>query len=96
MPVIVSMPVIAAVQWVFGWRLQAEQRMRAAGKPGMTDAQIADFVSRYMPAYTAYLPGLYAQGPTTARAGHTLMIEVDQSRAPVPLQPKTLALNASK
>ncbi|WIA13411.1 hypothetical protein OEZ85_006991 [Tetradesmus obliquus] len=79
-------------QWVFGWRLQAEQRMRAAGKPGMTDEQIADFVSRYMPAYKAYLPGLYAAGPTTAKAGHTLIIEVDQSRSPVPQQPKPLPL----
>lgn len=85
---------IVALQWVFGWRLQAEQRMRAAGKTGMTDEQIADFVSRYMPAYTAYLPGLYAEGPTTARAGHTLIIEVDQSRSPVPHQPKPLVLAA--
>jgi D-glycerate 3-kinase len=80
------------LQWVFGWRLQAEQCMRAAGKPGMTDEQIADFVSRYMPAYKAYLPGLYAAGPTTAKAGHTLIIEVDQSRSPVAQQPKPLPL----
>ncbi|KAF8058124.1 hypothetical protein HT031_005784 [Scenedesmus sp. PABB004] len=66
---------IADPQWVFGWRLQAEQRMRAAGKPGMSDEGIADFVSRYIPAYTAYLPGLYARGPTGARAGRTLVIE---------------------
>jgi D-glycerate 3-kinase len=62
--------------------------MRAAGKTGMTDEQIADFVSRYIPAYTAYLPGLYADGPTTAKGGHTLVIEVDQSRSPVQQQPK--------
>lgn len=74
-------------QWVFGWRLQAEQRMRAAGKAGMSDEQIADFVSRYIPAYEAYLPGLYARGPTTAAAGRTLTIEVDAARAPVPDQP---------
>lgn len=51
----------AASQWVFKWRLQAEERMRASGKPGMTDAQIADFVARFMPAYKAYLPGLYSK-----------------------------------
>lgn len=79
---------IADPQWVFGWRLQAEQRMRAAGKPGMTDEQIADFVSRYIPAYTAYLPGLYAAGPTTAKSGHTLVIEVDEGRSPVQQQPQ--------
>jgi D-glycerate 3-kinase len=79
------------LQVVYGWRLQAEQAMRAAGKPGMTDEQIADFVSRYIPAYTAYLPGLYAQGPTTSKAGRTLVIEVDQKRAPVQQQPAPLS-----
>lgn len=73
--------------WVSGWRLQAEQRMRASGRAGMSDEQVADFVSRYMPAYAAYLPGLYARGPTTARAGRTLVIEVDAGRAPVERQP---------
>jgi len=38
-------------QYVYKWRLQAEEQMRAGGKPGMTDEQIADFVSRFMPAY---------------------------------------------
>jgi D-glycerate 3-kinase len=33
--------------------------MRASGKTGMTDEQIADFVNRFMPAYKAYLPHLY-------------------------------------
>jgi pantothenate kinase-related protein Tda10 len=42
--------------WVFSWRLQAEVEMRAAGKPGLSDEQVADFVSRFMPAYKAYLP----------------------------------------
>eukprot|EP00877_Chromochloris_zofingiensis_P011372 jgi/Chrzof1/6489/Cz18g13070.t1_GLYK len=75
-------------QWVFGWRLQAEHQMRSKGKPGMTDDQVAEFVSRYIPPYEAYLPGLYAHGPTTATPGHTLIIEVDKSRAPVAIQPK--------
>lgn len=78
---------IKSPQVVFKWRLQAEERMRAAGKAGMTDEQIADFVSRFMPAYEAYLPGLYARGPTTAQAGRTLIIEVDQNRSPVLQQP---------
>jgi len=69
----------APLQWVFAWRLQAEHRMRDSGKTGMTDEQVADFVSRYIPAYTAYLPGLYAKGPTTAKAGRTLTIQVGAS-----------------
>lgn len=76
------------LQWVFGWRLQAEHQMRSKGKPGMTDEQVADFVSRYIPAYQAYLPGLYEHGPTTAQPDHTFIIEVDQNRAPVAHQPQ--------
>ena len=49
------------LQWVFKWRLQAEEGMRASGKSGMSDDQIADFVDRFMPAYKAYLPTLYAK-----------------------------------
>eukprot|EP00955_Chlamydomonas_euryale_P070709 360838-Chlamydomonas_euryale.AAC.2 len=74
-------------QWVFQWRLQAEERMRATGRPGMSDDQIADFVSRFQPAYQAYLGGLYAQGPTTSRPGKTLVVEVDQNRSPLSQQP---------
>lgn len=75
---------------MYKWRLQAEEKMKEEGKAGMTDAQLADFVSRFMPAYQAYLPGLYSRGPTTAQAGRTLVIEVDQNRSPVTQQPKPL------
>jgi D-glycerate 3-kinase len=61
--------------------------MKAAGKAGMTEDQVADFVSRYMPAYEAYLPNLYKEGPSSARRGRNLTIEVDQSRSPVKDQP---------
>jgi D-glycerate 3-kinase len=74
-------------RWVYAWRLQAEQAMRASGRPGMSDEGIADFVSRYLPAYGAYLPALYARGPTTARPGRTLVVEVDERRSPVDAQP---------
>ncbi|CAD7704079.1 unnamed protein product [Ostreobium quekettii] len=68
-------------EYVFKWRLEAEQAMRASGQPGMTDEQVKDFVTSYMPAYRAYLPGLYSKGPTTAMEGKVLMIEVDKNRA---------------
>eukprot|EP00873_Tetraselmis_striata_P028065 jgi/Tetstr1/448329/TSEL_035613.t1 len=74
-------------QYVYKWRLQAEEAMRATGKTGMTDEQIADFVSRFMPAYKAYLPELYEKGPTTCKPGATLVIQVDERRSPVPNQP---------
>ncbi|WZZ07425.1 hypothetical protein YC2023_093346 [Brassica napus] len=50
--------------YVYRWRLQAEIAMRQAGKAGMSDDEVNDFVSRYLPAYKAYLPTLYAEGPS--------------------------------
>ena len=52
-----------------------------------TPEQVAAFVDRFMPAYRCYLPGLYERGPTTARAGHLLVVEVDEGRDPVAAQP---------
>ena len=49
--------------------------------------QVADFVDRYMPAYHAYLPGMYARGPTTARAGHVLVVQINETRSLTVEQP---------
>lgn len=77
-------------QYVFKWRLEAEQKMRLTGKPGMTDSEIQDFCNRFMPAYRAYLPGLYQHGPTTVKPGKSLMIELDSTRSPLAKQPMGL------
>ncbi|KAK3259915.1 hypothetical protein CYMTET_31101 [Cymbomonas tetramitiformis] len=68
--------------WVQKWRLQAEVAMREKGLPCMTDEQVKDFVDRFLPAYRAYLPGLYADGPTTAGEDvPVLVIDVDENRS---------------
>ncbi|GLJ30809.1 hypothetical protein SUGI_0611350 [Cryptomeria japonica] len=69
--------------WVYKWRLQAEIAMREEGKPGMSDEQIADFVSRYMPAYKAYLPPMYSDGPCGSKPEHTLVVKIDEHRNPL-------------
>lgn len=66
--------------FVYQWRQEAETKMLAKGKSGMTEQQVNDFVDRYMPAYKAYLPTLYHRGPSTARAGHVVSAEIDSSR----------------
>jgi len=70
---------------VYEWRLQAERAMAASGRPGMSDAQVADFVSRYMPAYAAYLPALYkaAEELGGVRGLPTFFVRVDRTRNPV-------------
>ena len=50
----------------------------------MSDAQVADFVNRYMPAYLAYLDGLYSAAEAEGVDGRpTLMVQMDAARAPV-------------
>ncbi|KAF5935877.1 hypothetical protein HYC85_027006 [Camellia sinensis] len=68
---------------VHQWRLQAEVAMRAGGKPGMSDEELMDFVSRYLPAYKAYLPTLYSEGPTGADLDNLLLIEINEGRNPI-------------
>lgn len=75
---------------VFEWRLEAEHKMISGGKTGMTDEQIHTFCSRFMPAYKAYLPGLYIHGPTSVKPGKSLMIELDKTRSPIAEQPQPL------
>ena len=74
--------------FVYEWRLEAEHKLKSAGKSGMTDDQVADFVDRYMPGYIHYLPGLYSQGPTTKQPGKVLTIQVDKSRQLTQEQPE--------
>ncbi|KAG6555692.1 hypothetical protein Mapa_002929 [Marchantia paleacea] len=74
---------VGDVNWVYDWRLQAEIQMRAKGKGGMTDEEVKDFVSRYIPAYKAYLPSLYKYGPKNSKPDKTLRLDIDQNRNPI-------------
>ncbi|CAI9773649.1 unnamed protein product [Fraxinus pennsylvanica] len=68
---------------VYQWQLQAEIAMRTDGKPGMSDEEVMDFVSRYLPAYKAYLPTLYLEGPNGSNPKHLLVVEIDEGRNPI-------------
>ena len=71
---------VADAEWVRAWRLEAERAARDEGKPTLTDAEVSDFVDRFMPAYRAYLPRLYRDGPAENGWGEALVMEVDASR----------------
>lgn len=71
---------VADAEWVRAWRLEAERAARDEGKPTLTDAEVSDFVDRFMPAYQAYLPRLYRDGPAENGWGEALVVEVDASR----------------
>jgi len=67
---------------VFAWRLEAEHKMLAAGRAGLTDSQVRDFVLRFMPAYAKYAPFMYAHGPQRQEGVPVLKICVDKDRQP--------------
>ena len=79
-------------RWVRAWRLEAEKQARRAGRPTLTDAEVADFVDRFMPAYDLYAGAMYARGPwrggkaneardaTVKDAGSVFMVQVDATR----------------
>lgn len=74
---------VESVKRVYAWREEAEAKSRAAGKPAMTEAEVKDFVDRYMPAYHAYLPALYSEGPDGAEGKPVLSFQIDATRNPV-------------
>eukprot|EP00916_Digyalum_oweni_P022597 GHVL01037427.1.p1 GENE.GHVL01037427.1~~GHVL01037427.1.p1 ORF type:complete len:201 (-),score=41.91 GHVL01037427.1:42-644(-) len=41
---------------VYEWRQEQEKKMISEGKTGMSDTELLDFISRFMPAYETYLP----------------------------------------
>lgn len=42
------------VTQVVQWRIEAEQATRAAGKPGLSDAEAEDYVRRFLPMYRTW------------------------------------------
>lgn len=66
---------------IFDWRREAEERMRAKGKPGMTDEQVKDFVSRFIPSYEEYLKDLYTKGASDRIP--QLNIKINHKRVPI-------------
>jgi D-glycerate 3-kinase len=50
----------------------------------MSDDAVRDFVERYLPAYYAYLPGLYGAAASSGVGGKpTALLKLDQQRRPV-------------
>lgn len=50
-------------RYVLEWRVEAEERMKAEGRPGMSRSEIEAYISKFIPAYETYLPGLKGVHP---------------------------------
>jgi D-glycerate 3-kinase len=47
----------AEPEFVLEWRVEAEETMKATGKPGLSREAIEDYVRRFLPAYKTYADG---------------------------------------
>jgi D-glycerate 3-kinase len=65
--------------FVLQWRVEAEEAMKASGRPGLDRAAIEDYVRRFLPAYA-----LYAGRSVPFPSEHTLVVWIDASRRPSP------------
>ncbi len=63
--------------YVLTWRVEAEEAMKAAGKPGLSREAITDYVRRFLPAYRTYATG-HIPGGTPG-----LVLTLDAQRRPV-------------
>lgn len=65
---------------VVAFRVEAERRRRAAGAPGLSDAEAEDYVRRFLIAYETWVPGLRSRSPID---GPTLRLRLGSDRLPV-------------
>ena len=68
-------------QFVMKWRVEAEEKMRAAGRGGLTRAEIEDYVRRFLPAYA-----IYGGAPSNIAPGRQLTFTLDENRRVVETQ----------
>ena len=61
--------------YVLKWRVEAEEKMRASGKGGLTRADIEDYVRRFLPAYA-----IYGGAPPNIAPDRQLTFTLDEMR----------------
>ena len=67
----------AEPEFVVDWRIEVEERMKAAGKPGLSREAIEDYVRRFLPAYRTWDDG------TAAGRTPDFTLTIDKDRRPV-------------
>ena len=63
--------------YVLRWRVEAEEKMRASGKAGLTREEIEDYVRRFLPAYRTY-----GGAPASIPDDRRFTIRLDGERRP--------------
>ncbi|KAJ2894459.1 hypothetical protein GGI21_005288, partial [Coemansia aciculifera] len=74
---------VSDVDVVYRWRKEQEDELAATGRPSLSDKQLEDFVTRFLPAYEMALDKLDRQGFVSSGllpAPDTLRIHLDLER----------------
>jgi D-glycerate 3-kinase len=61
--------------YVLEWRVEAEEKMKASGKPGLSRADIEDYIRRFLPAYRTW-----GGAPANVPADRKLELTIDRGR----------------
>lgn len=64
---------------VLAWRVEAEEKMKASGRPGMSSEAIRAYIELFLPAYATYLPKLSVSAPV---AHNVLRLPIGRTRLP--------------
>jgi D-glycerate 3-kinase len=74
--------VLRPLDWnyVVNWRIEAEENMKAQGKPGLSREAIEDYVRRFLPAYATWA----GRAPKRLSRDRTLTVAIDDQRRAVP------------
>jgi D-glycerate 3-kinase len=62
-------------EYVLEWRVEAEEKMKASGKPGLSRADIEDYIRRFLPAYRTW-----GGAPSAVPADRKIELTIDFSR----------------
>jgi D-glycerate 3-kinase len=65
-------------RFVLKWRVEAEEKMKAQGKSGMTNEEVIEYAKLFLPAYETYLPGLRKNFELKFRRSLRLLIGEDR------------------
>lgn len=70
--------VLRPLDWnyVMKWRVEAEENMKAQGKPGLSREAIEDYVRRFLPAYEVWA----GRPPKRIASERTLTLAIDERR----------------
>jgi D-glycerate 3-kinase len=62
--------------YVLEWRVEAEEKMKASGKPGLSRADIEDYIRRFLPAYKTW-----GGAPANVPPERKIEFTIDKSRS---------------